>query len=58
MDKETLLKELKRISDNFFTQQDFISAGQINRAMDCIEQLSDEEYSQTLRTKYKPTTNG
>jgi hypothetical protein len=37
MGKEELLQTLKHISDLYFQKKDYISAGQINRAMDVIE---------------------
>lgn len=36
MEKEILLQELKKISDVFFNKKDYLSAGQINRAIDVI----------------------
>jgi hypothetical protein len=36
MDKLVILKELKIISDVYFEKKDYISSGQINRAMDII----------------------
>lgn len=37
MNKEGLLKALKHISDVYFKKQDYISYGQINRAIDVVE---------------------
>ncbi|MBK7362680.1 MAG: hypothetical protein IPJ01_10330 [Micavibrio sp.] len=37
MEKETLLQALKHISDVYLKKKDYISAGQINRAMDVVE---------------------
>lgn len=37
MEKQILLQELKKISDHYFNKKDYISAGQINLAMDVIE---------------------
>lgn len=36
MEKELLLKTLKHISDAYFDKKDYISAGQINRAIDVL----------------------
>ena len=45
MEKEKLLQELKKISDHYFDKKDYISAGQINLAMDVV---SDYQYSDEL----------
>ena len=37
MEKNELLETLKHISDVYFQKKDYISAGQINKAMDVIE---------------------
>ena len=37
MDKEILIRDLRYISDTYFDKKDYISAGQINRAIDVIE---------------------
>ena len=36
MEKQELLEALKHISDVYFQKKDYISAGQINRAMDVV----------------------
>lgn len=42
MEKSVILKELKSISDVYFEKKDYISSGQINRAMDVIEDYFGE----------------
>jgi len=42
MKKQTLINELEKISKSFFDKKDYISAGQINRAIDVIEDLPNE----------------
>lgn len=42
MKKEALLKRLKHISDVYLKKKDFISAGQINRAIDVVEDFDGE----------------
>lgn len=37
MKKKILIAELKRISKMYFEKKDYISAGQINRALDVVE---------------------
>ncbi len=38
MEKETLISELKQISKSLFNQKDFFKAGQINLAIDVLEE--------------------
>lgn len=42
MEKSIILKELKKISDFYLNKKDYISAGQINRAMDVAEDYYSE----------------
>lgn len=42
MEKSVILEELKKISDVYFEKKDYISSGQINRAMDIIEDFNGE----------------
>lgn len=42
MSKEKLLQDLKHISDSYFKKHDYISSGQINRAMDVINDFDGE----------------
>ena len=42
MGKSTILEELINISDVYFNKKDYISYGQINRAMDVIEDYFGE----------------
>ncbi len=42
MKKEKLLKALKHISDTYLNNKDYISAGQINRAIDIVEDFDGE----------------
>lgn len=42
MEKQELLKALKHISDTYLKKKDYISAGQINRAIDVVEDFDGE----------------
>lgn len=42
MKKNELLKTLKHISDSYFQKKDYISSGQINRAIDVINDYDGE----------------
>lgn len=42
--KEKILQVLKHISSIYFNKKDYISAEQINLAMDVIEDCSEEEF--------------
>lgn len=63
MDKSVILKELKNISDVYFKKKDYISSGQINRAMDVIEDYDgnpkevDENKNKNLNTHVLPKYN-
>ena len=63
MDKSVILKELKNISDVYFEKKDYISSGQINRAMDIIEDFNGEpkevveEKDENLNTHVLPKYN-
>ena len=37
MEKEILLRELNHISKVYFNKKDYISSGQVNRAIDVVE---------------------
>ena len=56
MKKEILMNELRRISDVYFDNENFICAGIINRAIDVIEDY-DEAMSNT-NLNNKKTQNG
>lgn len=49
MKKDKLLKALKKISDVYFDKKDYISAGQVNRAMDVVEDMPEEEMDELLK---------
>lgn len=51
MEKETLLQALKHISDVYFNKKDYISAGQINRAMDVVEDYDGVIPKSTITNK-------
>ena len=52
MEKQELLEALKHISDVYFQKKDYISAGQINLAMDVVNDydgvLPQENVSESL----------
>jgi len=63
MEKSVILKELKNISDVYFNKKDFVSSGQINRAMDVIEDYDNEskevaeDKNENLNTHVLPKYN-
>lgn len=63
MEKSVILKELKKISDVYFKKKDYISSGQINRAMDIVEDYNGEpkevteEKNENLNTHVLPKYN-
>ena len=52
MEKEILLQELKKISEHYFEKKDYISAGQINLAMDVVNDYDAVSPQENVNGRY------